>query len=100
MKSYYYIKYGNFGNVYNLYWAPADFTPPETWERISRKDAERYAAAERRRRKENPAFAYFADSYIWPVLPDRQDDYGDIWVHAVTGRRGWYLDGRYIIRRR
>lgn len=102
MKSYYYVKYGDFGNVYSLYWAPTDFTPPTDWERITRKKAERLAAAERYARRTDPAFAYFADSYIWPAQLDdymgEYENFGDIQSQAVCGYHGWYLDDPYIIR--
>ena len=48
MKNHYFVHYWrDFGNCYDLYHAPADFVPPSGWERITRKEAERLARAEK-----------------------------------------------------
>lgn len=97
--THYYIERGDFANVYRLYHAPTDFTPPATWERITRKQAEHYAARERERRRTDSAFSGYADAYIYPAQQrDRFDEYGDIDDQARAGWHGWYLDGSYIIR--
>lgn len=38
-RAYYAHYYRNFGNTYNLYWAPDGEAVPESWERITRKAA-------------------------------------------------------------
>jgi hypothetical protein len=94
MKTHYYIENTlGFGNTYNLYHAPADFVPPANygWERITRKDAERKAREERRRRRDDPAFSHFASAYILPHDLGEEEDYFD--------HRRFVIDG-VIIRRR
>ena len=95
MKNHYFVHYWrNFGNCYNLYHAPADFIPPSGWERITRKEAEQLARAEKQRRKDDPAFSYFADAYIFPHnWNDEEDDLfwsvarGKIEIDGVILRR-------------
>jgi len=64
--NYYVCRYNNFSNTYCLYHAPAGFLVPENWERITRKEAEALARAERQRRENDPAFSGFADASIYP----------------------------------
>lgn len=68
----YFIKYTrNFGNTYALRWADnaADVATltAEGYERITRADALRLARDEAIRRRDDPAFAYYADDHIYPV---------------------------------
>lgn len=105
-KSKYYVRWGGFGNVYDLMHigddhpaqrrvdelihVPAHERAPEGWERITRKEAERLARAERRRRKENAASAYFADAYIYPgdyIDGELQDHPEKFTVDGVVIRR-------------
>lgn len=61
----YYVNYGEFRNQYALrYISNPEQTAPDGWEQITRKEAEALARAERRRRKENPAFSGYADTEI------------------------------------
>lgn len=69
MKKYFIVR-GNFGNVYALYWADSpemEKLLPEGAERISRKEAERLAAAENYRKKHDKSFSGYADSAIYPA---------------------------------
>ena len=75
----YYIQRGRFRNEYSLYWAE---TPEEiqlavenAYERISRQEAISFCRAERRRRKENPAFSGYADAHIFPIQPQSAKEY-------------------------
>lgn len=67
MKSYW-VKYGEFANNYSLRkaWNASEgcCLILAGYQRITRKEAERLASAERRRRKENPQFAGYADDTI------------------------------------
>lgn len=69
MKKYYIVR-GNFANVYTLFWADGpemEKLLPEGAERISRKEAERLAAAENYRRKHTPSSSGCADCAIYPA---------------------------------
>lgn len=69
MKKYFVVR-GDFGNVYSLYWADGpemEKLLPECAERISRKEAERLAAAENYRRKYTPSSSGYADNAIYPA---------------------------------
>ena len=68
----YFVKYSrNFGNTYALRWADnaADVATltAEGYDRITRADALRLARDEAIRRRDDPAFAYYADDHIYPV---------------------------------
>lgn len=68
----YFVKYTrNFGNTYALRWADkaADIATltAEGFERITRADALRLARDEAIRRRDDPAFAYYADDHVYPV---------------------------------
>lgn len=69
MKKYYIVR-GNFANIYSLFWAEGpemEKLLPEDAERISRKEAERLAAAENYRRKHTPSSSGYADIAIYPA---------------------------------
>lgn len=85
MKNHYFVHYWrDFGNCYHLYYAPADFVPPSGWERITRKEAERLARAEKQRRKYDPAFSRFADAYIFPHDWNREEE--DLFWSVARGK--------------
>ena len=69
----YYIKHGEFANIYELrYTIDADEEAEAIsagYERITRKEAEEYARQERARRKYDPAFSGYADAdiYAWQI---------------------------------
>ena len=65
----YYVDFGmeKFGNRYGLFYAVGNKTVPETAERITRTQAIAYARAERQRRKDDPVFSGYADTYVFPV---------------------------------
>lgn len=67
MKSYW-VKYGEFANSYALRkaWNASEgcLLILFGYQRITRKEAERLARVERRRRRENPQFAGYADDTI------------------------------------
>ena len=69
----YYINRGPFANQYNLCYAPADQKLPYPWERITRKEATRYAAEEADRRKYNQAMSGYAPQYVLPYDMDEID---------------------------
>ena len=67
----YFVKYyRDFGNTYSLAYTENLKEYKDAldhgWEHISRQRAIDLCVAERRRRKEDPAFAYNADSYVYP----------------------------------
>ena len=68
----YFVKYSrNFGNTYAFRWADnaADVAAltSDGYERITRAEALRLARDEAIRRRDDPAFAYYADAHIYPV---------------------------------
>ena len=72
MSKKYFIRRGEFGNVYNL--AHADAGSPDAaalmaagFERITRQEAINKCREERSARRSNPNFAYFADAHIYPA---------------------------------
>lgn len=93
MKRYYVKYYLNFSNTYNLAYAETEAEEKQAkeqgYERITRKEAERLCAQENQRRKDDPAFAYSADTVILPI------GYDDDWRND----RHMALDG-YIVERR
>lgn len=63
----YYVRYHGFRNHYEVVWCPSGEIPEgEEWVRITRVKAISLCAAERRRRKVNPAMSGYASTYIWP----------------------------------
>lgn len=71
MKKCYFVEYYlNFGNTYNLWWADSNCTVPDSFERISRKEAIKLCIEERQRRKYDSAFSGYASSYIRPITGD------------------------------
>ena len=88
----YFIKRGEFYNHYNLAYVNSDrdeeLALAAGYERITRKEAERLASAERRRRKDDPSFAGYADAYIYPYGVDE-----DFENHP------WYKDGFLVLKR-
>lgn len=71
MKKTYFIRYGDFGNTYDLAWADNESDTEDListgFERCSRKWAERQAHAEIDRRKYDPAFSGYADRAVYPA---------------------------------
>ena len=71
MKRKYYVRKGDFANVYSLGYADTDaeiaMAESGDWEQITRKEAERLCRAERTRQKEEPAFSGYADDVILPI---------------------------------
>ena len=69
MKKYFIVR-GDFGNVYALFWADGpemEKLLPEGAERITRKEAERLAAAENYRKKYEKSASGYADNAIFPA---------------------------------
>lgn len=93
MKRYCVKYYLDFSNTYNLAYTEIEAEEKQAkeqgYERITRKEAERLCAQEIQRRKQDPAFAYSADSVILPI------GYDDDWRND----RRMVLDG-YIVERR
>lgn len=94
MKQYFIEYWSNFGNTYTLYWAE---TPDQLamakaldLERITRKEAIRLCGAERRRRANNPAFAFYASTVIYPI------DFPHPNMDAVYSCRDVHIEG-YIV---
>lgn len=66
----YFVAYGRFSNEYALYWADSpemEKLLPQGAERISRKEAERLAAAENYRKKHDKSASGYADNAIYPA---------------------------------
>ena len=66
----YYVVYGNFANVYSLFWADNEKMRkqlPEGAEQISRKEAIKMCKEERQRRKEDTNSSGYASAYICPA---------------------------------
>lgn len=101
MKKAYYVEYyRDFGNTYNLYWAPCDITVPASFERITRKKAENLCKRERQARRDNPDFSGCADTYIWPyglgyekgadsIYPPDCEKSGHYVIISAPGRAWW-----------
>ncbi len=92
MKNSYYIKWGRAGNEYDLCYAPEGVNPGDGWEQITRKKAEKYAAAEARRREDEPSSAYFAEAYIYPYDMNEDEAYAFYCRHL-----GWHTVGRVVV---
>lgn len=78
MKRAYFVARGRFCNEYQLcYTESAEETKQAEaagWERISRKEAIKKCAEERRRRKYDRSCSGYADMHIWPYnMPERYD---------------------------
>jgi len=104
----YYIKYYRAGNEYDLCYTTNSEQDERAasagYERITRKQAEDRARAERQRRKDDPAFAYFAPALIFPFEVGKEFvgysgdvDYERIADYAANAVKGWYMDGAYIV---
>lgn len=95
MKKTYYIWNGDFGNVYNLYWAETaeqiKLAEKNGYTRITRSQAEKLCAEENNRRKYDGNFAYYADNLIFPVDCDE--------CERDRNNRSLYVDG-YIVKRK
>jgi len=96
MKKAYFIARGKFDNEYSLYYTE---TPEEEkqaeidgCERITRKEAIAYCVAERRRRKNDPAFAYYANTHVWPYAKRDNFMYND--QHRDDS--GYIIEERYM----
>lgn len=95
MKKKYYVWYGNFGNVYNLYWAETaeqiKLAKESGYTRITRRQAEKLCAEENNRRNHDSYFSGYADNLIYPI------DYEGI--HAkwdLSNQRGVVQNG-YVV---
>ena len=68
----YMIRYGNFGNIYDLAWADTEEDNRKLavigFEHCSRKWAERKARDEIDRRAMNPAFSGYASRAVYPAI--------------------------------
>lgn len=73
----YFVKRGNFGNIYSLFWTDSpemETKLPDGAERITRAEAIKLCRDERQRRKHDRAFAYYADAQVYPAgYPDDSD---------------------------
>ena len=65
----YYVRYPrDFANEYSLrYTVGAELSAGDGWERITRREAERLARAERARRRWEPERSGYADADIYPA---------------------------------
>lgn len=70
----YWIKRGEFSNQYGLVYCNSTIDEEKAqtagYERITRKEAIAKCREERNRQKADPAFAGYADSYIYPFMLD------------------------------
>lgn len=96
MKKQYYLWYGDFGNVYNLYWAETaeqiKLAKESGYTRITRRQAEKLCAEENNRRKYDGNFSGYADNLIFPVDCDEYE-------RDLLNNRSLYVDG-YIVNRK
>lgn len=96
MRKKFYVWNGDFGNVYNLFWAetPEQIKLAEKngYTRITRRQAEKLCAEENDRRKYDSNFSGYADNLIFPVDCDECER--DLW-----NNRSLYVDG-YIVKRK
>ncbi len=81
MYHYYVHYYRNFSNTYRLYYAAAGEMVPETLDRITRKEAFSLCRKERQRRRMDPNFSGFADTFIYPLSVEKLD----------IENRDWYI---------
>lgn len=88
MKKYYVNYYRDFSNTYNLYYTDEtmDIEIPKSWKQITRSRAIMLAIRERKARKYDETFAYFADAEIYPVDFDRNEE-------DIRNNYNYYLDG-------
>lgn len=73
MKRSYWVRHGDFGNVYSLRWSYG-FVDDNDFVKISFRDAVRLCVQERRRRKNDESFSGYADTYIYPFGVDHESD--------------------------
>lgn len=94
MKKAYYIQYfRDFSNCYALYWAEQGVAVPQDWERITRREAESLCRKERSARHFTPAFASYADAYIFPA--DWPTPADATFAHYDPAR--WVMCGPYVV---
>lgn len=95
MKKQYYLWYGDFGNVYNLYWAETaeqiKLAKESGYTRITRRQAEKLCAEENNRRNYDDNFSGYADNLIWPI--DYEGEHAE-W--DLYNRRNVFQDG-YVV---
>ena len=75
----FFVDYHGFGNCYSLFWADTkemEENIPTSARKITRKEAISLCAAENKRKKNDPSFAYFADSTIFPAIKREIDVFG------------------------
>lgn len=82
MRKYWIYYYSTFANAYHLYYTDGEEQEkllPKDAIHIGRKQAENYAREERKRRKNNLSFSYYADIYIYPIdyNPTLDNVFGD-----------------------
>ena len=87
----YYVMRGDFYNKSQLVYTD-DTELPAPYERITRKEAEKLARAEAKRRKDDANFAYYADEYVYPYGMTEDD------AIDFISRRGWHTDGRIAVK--
>lgn len=94
-KQYYVCYYNDFPNTYCLYWVDpndvvmATLASADCYYHITRMQAVRLCVAERRRRKNDPSFAYYADDHILPI---DYDTYANDWRNDDN-----LIIGQYIV---
>ena len=84
--------YLDFGNTYHLFYTD-NGEDLEDCERITRKEAERLARSETQRRKDDYAFAGYADEYVYPY--DLTQDERD----SCTWDDNFIISGRVVERK-
>lgn len=74
MKKHYFVKHGNFGNVYSLRWADnkndIETAEKRGYEQITRKEAIQLCRDERHRRANDRAFSGYADAMVYHISHD------------------------------
>lgn len=89
----YFIKHGDFANVYDLVYttSPEDSAKAmaEGYEQITRREAEAKCRAERQRRKDDPSFAYYAPACVCPYGYGHEEDFDNY---------PWLREGYLVVR--
>lgn len=92
----YFVRYGNFGNVYSLVWTEDEKTEKVVlshgFERITRKQAEKLCALENYRRKHDSAFSGYASSVILPYDIDTDDAAYYLQYSGIGTKNGYIIE--------
>lgn len=92
----YFVRYGNFGNVYSLVWVEDEKTEKAVFshgfERITRKRACELCAQENYRRKYDEAFSGYASSVILPYDIDTDEPAYYLQYSGIGTKHGYVIE--------